>query len=141
MAASGANKKIVIDWEEFKRIVAPLNEPRTPQQRMEIFERSAQTAWHHQMATIPVAYLVPTEDENLKLKSPTSLSTITCSKIKEQLFKKAYIDLINHITDQDGVYPRKWDGKADELKSKLNRIKIWEEEEVQQWARQHYHEN
>lgn len=132
------------DWEDFKRRTIHLNKAITQKQRIQQFQVEAKRAWRQSQVEIPTVDIVEeeTESEEKKIISSTpSLIKTVLANLKSYLYCKQYVDLIQHITKGEGIYPKIWDSHADEIRDELLRVRAFNEEDVQQWAREHHHDD
>ena len=122
-----------MDWEQFKAQTIHLNRSRTEEERIQIFKDSAVLSWDN--------YTASRNRMRRHLKSqPESLAQIAARKIQYQLYLKAYLELLLYVTDGDGIYPKKWDLQAQQLRAKVIEIRKYTEKEVLDWIHENYHE-
>lgn len=126
-----------IDWEDFKAKTLELNRPRTKEERINVFKREANSSWkdmHH------FHFVDESESRALPKLQPLRLEDIARMQIKKQLYLKAYVDLIIYITDGEGIYPKRWDQGARDLRSEVLRIRDLEGDQIYQEARELFHD-
>lgn len=130
--------RTAMDWELFKAQTIHLNRSRTEEERMQIFENSAVLSWENYQRNLVVAARL--NHRNGGFNQPQSLMQVAALKIQFQLYRKNYIDLLNHITQGEGIYPKIWDQRAHDLRSKVIEFRRLTEQDVLKWAHDHFHE-
>lgn len=128
------------DWEDFKRKTVHLNKAITQEQRIQQFQVEARRAWRYSNVEIQTVVEIKNEEGEVIARKP-SLPRIVAAYLKQYIYCKCYVDLIEYITEGEGIYPKKWDSNADRISQELLRAREFQEEDVQQWARTHYHDD
>lgn len=122
-----------MDWEKFKRDTAHLNKARTEQERLQLFKSEATRSWRN--SRIDFKRIVRSPD---KTSSPASLKTITANFVKKQMYIKSYVDLVDHITEGEGIFPKIWDDHATLLKETLIGVRQYREpQDIVDWVNKH----
>lgn len=118
------------DWDQFKKDIAHLNEPRTKEERAAIIHKEAKKSWRvasNQNNSI-FRYSVHPETN---LKTPSSLKTLAAMTIKRQMFIKQYTDLIENITlGNENIYPEQWNGESLNIRNKIIMIQHFNFQEI-----------
>ena len=107
------------DWDQFKKDIAHLNDPRTKEEREDIIHKEAKKSWrvasNHNNSIF--RYSVHPETN---LKTPSSLKTLAALTIKKQMFIKQYTDLIENMTlGNENIYPEQWNWDSLCIRNKI----------------------
>ena len=128
------------DWEDFKRRTIHLNKTITQEQRIQQFRVEAKKAWNNSNVEIETVEEIKNEEGKVITKKPSLIKAVA-AYLKQYIYSKYYVDLIEYITGGEGIYPKKWDSNADAIKDKLLEAREFQEEDVQKWARNHHYDD
>lgn len=123
------------DWEQFKRDIAHLNEPRTKEDRASIINKEAKSSWRVASNQMTSIFRYSTHPET-KLKTPSPLAVLAAIAIKKQMFIKQYTDLIENITQgNENIYPEQWNWESVCIRDKIVQIQTYTLEKINQITR------
>jgi hypothetical protein len=122
------------DWDQFKKDIAHLNEPRTQEERADIIHKEAKKSWRvaSNQDTSIFRYSVHPET---KFKTPSSLETLAAIAIKKQMFIKQYTDLIENMTlGNENIYPEQWNWDSLRIRNKIIMIQHFKFDKISKIA-------
>ena len=133
-----------MDWEQFKARTAHLNRSRTEEERIQIFRESAKSSYRHFQTHLKVEETRRRAREGLgplpDSKQPQRLSGMAFEKVKVMLYDKEYIELLLHVTNGEGIFPRVWDAEAERRRDKVVKIRSYQESDILDWIRENFHD-
>jgi len=107
------------DWDQFKKDIAHLNEPRTKEEREDIIHKEAKKSWRVASNHSNSIFRYSVHPET-NLKTPSSLKTLAALTIKKQMFIKQYTDLIENMTlGNENIYPEQWNSDSLCIRNKI----------------------